>query len=85
MGPAYTRHPPPIPTFGRDSAVAEYEHPLAAMTAQARRFAGNYRATGDASAQRGDLRAAGVCEDAAADVDRIAFVAESAMTKGGRL
>lgn len=86
MGPVYSRHPPPVPIVGREAIMAgEYDHPLAAVTERARKFAGNYRATGDAYAQRGDLRAAGVCEDAAADFDRIANAAETAMNRGARL
>ena len=86
MGPAYSRHPPPVPAFDRDVVMAgEYDHPLLAVTERTRRFAGNYRATGDAYAQRGDLRAAGVCEDAAADFERIANAAETAMNRGARL
>lgn len=77
---AYTRHPDPIPAIPRDAIMAaEYDHPVKATSARARKFAENYRAQGDAYAERGDLRAAGVCADAASDFDRLAFAADIAI------
>lgn len=82
---AYTRSRPPFPFMDRDALMStEYESPVTAAIERAKRFAGSYRAQGDAYAQRGDLRAAGVCEDAASDFERLARAAENA-AKGERL
>lgn len=85
IGAAYSRHPEPIPAIDRNIIMAsEYDHPVRATAERARKFAEAYRATGGAYAERGDFRAAGVCEDAAGDFERLARVAETAM-KGARL
>lgn len=85
MNLVFTRLPPPIPPIDREAVLStEYESPISAAIGRARRFANAYRAQGDAYAQRGDLRAAGVCEDAATDFERLARAAELS-ARGERL